>query len=178
MRILLISGSTRERSTNTAALRTAHELAPAGVTAVLYDELSELPAFNPDADHEPPHPAVERLRRELGRADAVLFCSPEYAGSLPGSLKNLLDWTVGSGDLYRRPVAWVNVAAEGRGGGAVEQLRTVLGYVDAEVIEHACLRLSVSRDAVGPCGTVVDDDLRSGLAELLDAIAQHVRRHR
>ena len=58
------------------------------------------------------------LRRQLADADAVLFCTPEYAGTLPGSLKNLLDWTVGGGELYGKPVAWINVANPGRGDGA------------------------------------------------------------
>jgi chromate reductase len=168
-RILLVSGSTRAASTNTAALRTARRLAPAGVTAVLYDGLADLPAFSPDdAD---PHPAVRHLRHQLAAADVVLFCTPEYAGALPGSFKNLIDWTVGSGELYRKPVAWINVAAEGRGGGATAELRTVLGYVDAQVIEPACVRLPVARDAIGPDGTVDGDAFRAGLTAALQAIA-------
>src|SRR3712207_2303791 len=98
IRMLLVSGSTRAASTNTAALRTVRAVAPPGVSAVLFEGLSDLPAFNPDDDSGRPHPAVAGLRRELAAADAVLFCTPEYAGTLPGSLKNLLDWTVGSGE--------------------------------------------------------------------------------
>ena len=61
----------------------------------------------------------------------MLFCTPEYAGTLPGSLKNLLDWTVGGGQFYGKPVAWLNVAAPNRGLGAQETLASVLGYVGA-----------------------------------------------
>jgi chromate reductase len=85
MHLLLISGSTRAASTNTAVLRTAQTLADFPTT--LYDELSALPAFNPDDDREPLHPAVARLREELEKADAVLFCTPEYAGALPGEFQ-------------------------------------------------------------------------------------------
>ena len=98
-RVLLISGSTRNGSANTAALITAAALAPAGVTPVSYGGLAGLPAFNPDDDGDRLPPAVVALRREIGAAAAVLFCTPEYAGTLPGSLKNLLDWTVGGGEM-------------------------------------------------------------------------------
>src|SRR6266699_3994253 len=95
VRILLISGSTRRGSGNTAALRTVQALAPDGVTAELYDGLAALPAFSPDQDERPPAPAAD-LRARIAAAGALLFCTPEYAGTLPGSLKNLLDWTLGA----------------------------------------------------------------------------------
>jgi chromate reductase, NAD(P)H dehydrogenase (quinone) len=141
--LLLISGSTRAASSNTAALRALAELAPNGIHAELYGGLSDLPAFNPDADPEHPHPAVAALRAQLTAADVVMFCTPEYAGSLPGSLKNLLDWTVGTGELYGKPVAWLNVAKPGRGEGAQAALAGVLGYVDAQPIDTACARLQL-----------------------------------
>jgi NAD(P)H-dependent FMN reductase len=164
MRVLLVSGSTRSGSTNGAALATAAALAPAGVTAVIYDGLAGLPAFNPDDDGDRlPGPAAA-LRGEIGNSDAVLFCTPEYAGTLPGSFKNLLDWTVGGGQLYGKPAAWLNVAAASRGGGAQETLRSVLGYVGAVIVEPACRHLPVDRSAIGPDGTVSDPAFRSGLA--------------
>ena len=169
--IALLSGSTRSGSTNTAALRTIAELAPVSVTTRLYEGLTDLPAFVPDADGGP---VVDDLRRQLAEADAVLICSPEYAGTVPGSLKNLIDWTVGSGELYRKPVAFINVAAAGRGSGADATLRTVLGYVDADIVEAACVRVTVGRDAVGSSGTVVDPALRSRLADVLSAIVAHL----
>jgi chromate reductase, NAD(P)H dehydrogenase (quinone) len=175
VRFLLISGSTRSASTNTAALRTARLVAPDGVTAVLFEGLADLPAFNPDDDSAPPHRAVHDIRQQIAAADVVLFCTPEYAGALPGSFKNLIDWTVGSGELYRKPVAWINVAAEGRGAGAHAELATVLGYVDAAVIEPGCVRLTVARAAVGADGTVADADFRARLADVLQTIAHHSR---
>ena len=173
VRVLLVTGSTRSASTNTATLRTALLVAPQGVTGVLFDGLADLPAFSPD--DQVPHAAVRDLREQLAVADAVLFCTPEYAGSLPGSFKNLIDWTVGSGELYRKPVAWINVAAEGRGGGASADLAKVLGYVDAAVIEAACVRLPAPRTAIGPDGTVTDPAFRAGLAQVLRSVAEWIR---
>src|SRR5581483_2560142 len=109
---------------------------PDGVTAELYGGLAALPAFNPDDDHDPLPPAVGELRARIAAADAVLFCTPEYAGTLPGSLKNLLDWTVGGGEMYGKPVGWINVAAEGRGSGAAEHLAIVLGYVGTVAVQQ------------------------------------------
>jgi NAD(P)H-dependent FMN reductase len=145
------------------------------VNTILYDELSDLPAFNPDHDGNRLHPAVASLRHQLTTANAVLFCTPEYAGTLPGSLKNLLDWTVGGGELYGKPVAWINVANPGRGDAAHATLATVLGYVGAAVIEPACARLSVSRDAIGPDGLVADPNIRDGLAAICQQISRHLR---
>jgi NAD(P)H-dependent FMN reductase len=172
--ILLISGSTREGSTNSAALRTAHALPVEGVVTAHGVEIDTLPAFNPDDDHDSPPEPVVRLRAGIADADAVLFCAPEYAGTLPGSFKNLLDWTVGGGELYGKPVAWLNVAAEGRGCGAEATLRTVLGYVGAVIVEPACVRIPVSRYTVGHDNRVNDPAVLSAIADTLRAIARAV----
>ena len=174
-RILLVSGSTRGGSANTAALRTMRAVAGRPVTAVLYEGLSTLPAFNPDDDREPLPPAPAELRREIAAADAVVFCTPEYAGSLPGSFKNLLDWTVGGGEMYGKPTAWINVAAPGRGAGAEGSLASVLGYIGAAVIEQACRRITLSGQAVGPDGLVNDPSFRTEavrvLADIVNAVS-------
>jgi NAD(P)H-dependent FMN reductase len=174
LRVLLISGSTRSGSVNTAALATVAALAPARVTAVAYGGLAALPAFNPDHDGDdlPEEPA--RLRAQIDGAGAVWLCTPEYAGTLPGSLKNLLDWTVGGGQLYGKPVAWLNVAAQGRGQGAQETLLTVLGYVGAELIGAACRRVPVDRASVAADGTVADPAFRAEVTAAWQALLAHL----
>jgi NAD(P)H-dependent FMN reductase len=173
-RILLVSGSTRAGSANTAALRTLREVASRPVVAVLYEGLSDLPAFNPDDDREPLPAAAGQLRRAIADCDAVVFCTPEYAGSLPGSFKNLLDWTVGGGEMYGKPTAWINVAAPGRGAGAEESLASVLGYVGADVIGKACRRITLPRQAIGPDGLVRDPGFREEAARVIDDIVDAV----
>src|SRR6478672_1258580 len=167
MRLLFVCGSTRVGSTNSAALHAALELVPDEVEAELHERLAELPHFNPDADHDPLPPAVVELRAAIERADAVVFCTPEYAGTLPGSFKNLLDWTVGGAEMYGKPAAWINVAPEGRGGGADATLRTVLGYVGAQILPASGTRVTVPREAVDGSGALVDEGVRSQLAEVL-----------
>jgi chromate reductase len=172
MKLLLVSGSTRSGSTNTAALRTALEVAPVGIEGVLYSDLAELPAFNPDDDHDPLPATVAGLRELIAAADALLFCTPEYAGALPGSFKNLLDWTVGGVEMDEKPVAWINVAGPGRGEGAQAELDTVLGYVKASVLRTACRRVEVSRNALGDDGTVTDGGVRAQIADVLRVMAE------
>jgi chromate reductase len=98
----------------------------------------------------------------------VVFCTPEYAGTLPGTLKNLLDWTVGGGEMDGKPVTWINVAGPGRGTGADATLTTVLGYVAAAILPSSGVRVPVPRDAVGPDGRIGDPAAR---ARLRDALA-------
>ena len=174
--ILLVSGSLRSGSTNTALLRTAQAMTPEGVVTLLYDELGALPHFNPDddVDGEPLPPAPARLRELLDTCDAILFCTPEYAGELPGSFKNLLDWTVGGG-TYEKPVAWVNAAGATRGEGAHAALRRVLQYTSADIVEGACVRIPVASQAIGADGLITEARARSGVAWVLNSLAEHVR---
>jgi chromate reductase len=174
VQILLISGSTRAASGNTAALRTAQAVAADGIAAELYDGLASLPAFNPDDDYDPLPLPVRDLRQRIAAADAILFCVPEYAGTLPGSLKNLLDWTVGGGEMAGKRSGWINAASGGRGGGAQEHLAMVLGYLGAVAVDAACVELPVPRDAVQPDGTIADPAFRAAIAEILAALVRSV----
>ncbi len=175
----MLSGSLRDRSTNTAVLRTAQSVAPFGVRTVLYRDMALLPHFNPDEDREgePVHPAVADLRQRVDAADALLLCTPEYAGALPGALKNLLEWTVGNAGTYHKPVAWINAssrATSGGGANAHDSLRKVLGYVGAEVVEAACAAIPVAHAAVGPDDAIADPAIRHEIAEKLSILAQWV----
>jgi chromate reductase, NAD(P)H dehydrogenase (quinone) len=147
-------------------------VAPEGVVCTRYDGLDALPHFNPDDDWEPLPPAVVDLRASIATADAVLFCTPEYAGALPGSFKNLLDWTVGGGEMYGKRVGWIN--ASGLPTGAADahaSLRKVLGYLATEIVEDACVRIPVARQAVGDDGLIGDPQLRARIADVLTTLA-------
>jgi chromate reductase len=177
VRILLISGSLRAGSTNTAVLLTARAVAPNGVDTVLYDGLGRLPHFNPDDDRPEGagslHPAVVDLRAQIEAADALLFSTPEYAGALPGSFKNLLDWTVGGGETYGMPVAWINASAGGGALDAHESLRKVLTRTGTDIVEAACGQIPVARSAVGPDGSITEPAIRKAIAASLAEIARH-----
>lgn len=170
MRILLIGGSLRPGSTNAAALRTAQSLAAPEIEAEFYDALGALPHFNPDDDRDPLPAPVAHLRGLLNTADAVFFSTPEYAGSLPGSFKNLLDWTVGGG-LYQKPVGWINPSNHGGSDGTYATLRTVLGFIGATIVEEACVKIAVTRDMVDARGVVRNAEVRAALKSALVALA-------
>ncbi|HUI48319.1 MAG TPA: NAD(P)H-dependent oxidoreductase [Acidimicrobiia bacterium] len=174
-RILLISGSLRERSTNGAVLRTAHEVAPDDVEADLYGGVACLPPFNPDNEGDALPPAVAALRAGIRQADALLFSTPEYAGALPGSFKNLLDWTIGDdqrGSIYKKPVAWINASPRGAAH-AYESLRLVLGYAKADIVESACVEVAVTPAGVDDQGLIPDASVRAAIAESLRRLADH-----
>lgn len=173
VRILLVSGSLRAESTNGAVLRTVQAIAPAGVEAAIYEGLAPLPHFNPDDDFEPLPAAVTELRAQVDAAGAVLFCTPEYAGALPGSFKNLLDWSVGGPEMYEKPVAWVNASTRAAAH-AHDSLRTVLGYIHAEIVEDACVHVPVPRQAVGADRLIRDEEIRAALQQALGALVAHV----
>jgi NAD(P)H-dependent FMN reductase len=170
--ILLLSGSLRAGSSNEAVLRTVQAIAPEHVRTVFYGGLAALPHFNPDADADPLPAEVARLRAAIAGAAAVLICAPEYAGTLPGTFKNLLDWTVGGMEICGKPVAWMNVAAPGRGGGADATLRTVLTYTGADIVESACVRIPVERRMIGDDGMITDSDVRGQLGEVLRRVTE------
>jgi chromate reductase, NAD(P)H dehydrogenase (quinone) len=175
--VLLISGSLRKGSTNTALLRTAQAIAPDGVETTLYEELAHLPHYDPDDDRDPLPDPVVRLRAAIHAAGAIMFCTPEYAGALPGSFKNLFEWSVGDGEpgsIYEKPVAWINASASPTGAAdAHHSLRVVLGYVTAKIVEEACVRVPVTRDVVGDDGLIADQAIRSKIADaLLELVGQ------
>jgi NAD(P)H-dependent FMN reductase len=135
--ILAVSGSLRRESLNSTALRAAARAAArSGVEVVIDTSSSVLPPFSPDLEAEPPE-AVLRFRRACEDAEAFLFAVPEYAFGIPGAFKNALDWTVGSGSLYRKPVALLSVAPAGRGARVRQALDAVFTALDCDVTHYA-----------------------------------------
>ncbi|HEX4017182.1 MAG TPA: NADPH-dependent FMN reductase [Frankiaceae bacterium] len=170
--ILLICGSTRRGSTNRSTLDTAAAVAPVNVMASVYDVMTSLPHFNPDLDELPLPEPVAQLRRAVESAHAVLFCTPEYAGALPGSLKNLLDWTVGGVEISAKPCGWVNISTRPNGAvGAHAELATVLRYTDARLVDAACVRIPVGRADIGTDGLITSPQTREALTGVLAALA-------
>jgi chromate reductase, NAD(P)H dehydrogenase (quinone) len=167
--LLMISGSLRHGSTNTAALVTASVVAPPGVALQLYGGTAHLPHFNPDDEGSSLPPLVADLRARIRQADALLLSTPEYAGALPGSFKNVFDWAVGDdqpGSLNQKPVAYINVSPRG-GALAHASLRAVLGYVGALIMEKACVDIPLRQSDIDHEGLIASDQMRRQLAVAL-----------
>ena len=137
MRILAVCGSLQSQSGNLTLLEVATATAPAGVGVVVFDGVRDLPLFNPDleANGDAPPPAVVEWRRVLGESDALLIATPEYGHSLPGALKNAIDWVIGSGEAGRKVVGiTAAVPSLERGRRGLGALRDTLGAVCATVV--------------------------------------------
>ncbi len=148
-------------------------MSPPGVHARVYEGLGGLPHFNPDDDTDDLPGPVESLRGAIREADALLFSVPEYAGGLPGSLKNLLDWSIGDdhwGSIYEKPVAWINASQRGALH-AHESLRRVLGYAHASIVEEACVDIPVTADIIGADGQVSDAGTRTAIGQVVARLA-------
>jgi chromate reductase len=156
--ILAVCGSLQRSSSNLLLLERAVSLAPPGVEVRLFDGLRELPHFDPDLESDGELPVVSRWRRALADSDALLIACPEYGHSLPGALKNAIDWVIGTGELERKVVAITasaNIAQRGaRGLGA---LRQTLLAVSARIVGGESLVK----------GALFDRDLCRLLAELV-----------
>jgi len=178
LHLTLISGSLRSQSVNGAVIATLADMVPAGAQAAIYSQLGDLPHFNPDRDCDPLPEAVAELRAHLLRADAVLVSTPEYAGSMPGSFKNMLDWTVGGASLYGLPIGWINPSAHGGAQDTYHALRIVLDRAGAAIVDEACVTIAVPRDAVDATGLIETPEIRAHFGMALEALLAAARKRR
>ena len=173
MKILAISGSLRRSSYNTSLLRAAAEEAPDGIELVLWDGLGEIPPYDADEDVQPGPIAVETLRDAVRDADAVLIATPEYNSSVPGALKNALDWVsrpLATNSFRNKPAAVIG-SSTGMFGAvwAQAELRKVLGAMGARVAEVE-LAVGHAQDRFDEWGTLTDAATREGLRDALSVL--------
>ena len=174
MRILAVSGSLRRDSHNTQLLRAAVEAAPEGVEVELWEGLRDVPLYDQDLDTADEIESVRRLREAWGSADAILFSTPEYNGSVPGVLKNAVDWAsrpVRESALTNKTVSVIG-ASNGQFGAmwAQADLRKILGTAGARVVgdELPVARASSKFDAEG---RLLDAELFERLRLVLETLA-------
>ena len=170
MKVLAVSGSLRRDSHNTRLLRAAGELFPGGVGLELWDGLKSIPPYDEEDDLDPAPAAVAAFRAAIAGAEAVLFATPEYNSSIPGQLKNALDWAsrpLATSPLRNKPVAVIG-ASSGVFGAiwAQEELRKVLGAIGARVVEGS-VAVGQASKRLDEDGDLLDDSLREQLAELV-----------
>jgi len=169
MRVVGISGSLRRNSHNTGLLRSAAPLLAEDDELEVYRGLKSIPPFDEDDEHTPPE-AVTRLRRAIEAADAVLVATPEYNSSIPGHLKNALDWMSRPRDqnpLRDKPAAVVG-ASTGMFGALWSQAeaRKVLASIGARVVDEE-LPVLYAHEQFNEDGALAEDELRERYAEIL-----------
>jgi chromate reductase len=180
MRILAISGSLRRDSHNTALLRAAARLLPPDVEVVLAESLRDIPPYDEDCDDSVPTPVL-RLRDAVASADAVLISTPEYNGSMPGQLKNALDWLsrpLATSPLRNKPAAVIGASTSMFGAvWAQAETRKVLGAIGARVLDSE-LPVAAAHEQFGPDGRLLDQEVEQRLAIVLSELAAAVEERR
>jgi chromate reductase len=174
MRILGLSGSLRRDSHNTRLLKTATRHLPGHVDLVLWDGLAGIPPYDADREAEEPA-AVTDLKHAIAEADAVLISTPEYNASIPGQLKNALDWVsrpFEGNPLQGKPAAVIG-ATTGMFGAvwAQAETRKVLRTIGARVLEHE-VPVALADDAFHEDGALRDREVVAQLEELLEALVE------
>lgn len=142
MQILTLSGSARLASTNSALLRGLAAVAPKGMTLTPSLRLADLPIFNPDLEPVPPL-IVQAFAAQIAAADGVVIASPEYVRTLPGGLKNAIDWLVSRPEMIEKPIALIH--ASHRGDDMLDSLRAVLNTVTQRFAADIFLRLPLTQ---------------------------------
>jgi NAD(P)H-dependent FMN reductase len=146
-KILAIIGSTKNRSTNWVLVKALQELAADKADIIIYDEITALPFFNPDLDNDTPPAVVVRLREQIAQSDAVIISTPEYVFSLPGVLKNALEWMVSTRVFAGKPVALLTAAASGEK--AHESLQLIMKTIEAKFDESTSLLIQGAKGKIG-----------------------------
>ena len=176
--ILGICGSLRVASYNRMALRAAGELLPPGVTLETFDTLRDIPPYDDDARRKGYPPAVQTLRDRIKAADALLFVTPEYNYSVPGVLKNAIDWVSRPPEppVEGKPVAIMGASPGKLGTARAQQhLRQITACINGMVLNKPEVMISSAADKFGADGRLIDKETRNFVAELMAALAKWTR---
>jgi chromate reductase, NAD(P)H dehydrogenase (quinone) len=156
--ILGISGSLRPTSSSRAVLNEMKDALPSSAELLIYDRIGKIPHFDESSED---HPEVSAFRAAVRNSHAVVICTPEYAFGIPGSLKNALDWTVGSGDFVNKPVALITASGYGDKGHAAMLL--VLQAISANVLPEATFLIPFIRAKLDDRGKIKDAETKQRL---------------
>ncbi len=167
--ILAISGSTRKHSTNRSFIKAIADIAKDMFTVTVFEELTEIPHFNPDLDDGivAPPPQVADFRRQIAEADGVIICTPEYAMGVPGTLKNAIDWTVSSCEFSGKPVALITASSQGQKGHA--SLLETLNIIECQINNDTQLVVSFAKTKITQDGVIKDFETLHQIKNLITA---------
>ena len=171
-KVLAICGSTRAESANLAILHNLGKLLSHETEFEIYTELSVLPHYNPDLDKDKAPPIVELLRDKISNADGVIICTPEYVFSLPGAVKNAIEWCVSTTIFSEKPVALITASASGAV--AHESLQLVMKTIYADVRKETQLLIQGAKGKVSREGEITDVINSEQLKKLADNFLTHL----
>lgn len=163
--IVAISGSTRKNSTNHLLINAIGELSKDIFKITMFEDLLDLPGFNPDKSFENTPAKVSDFRSLLYAADGILICTPEYAHGVPGTLKNAIDWTVSSAEFSNKPTVLITASTEGKYGH--EALLETLKVIEAKNIENLQLLIPFVKTKINAEGKITEEKTLEDIKALI-----------
>ncbi|QOG02021.1 NADPH-dependent FMN reductase [Flavobacterium sp. MDT1-60] len=164
IKIFAITGSTRKNSSNYKILKFISESIKTQFEVEIFEDLNKLPHFNPDLDTENPPENIISFRNKIAQADGIIICTPEYVFSLPGSLKNALEWCVSTTIFSKKKVGLITASASGEMGH--EQLILIMKTLEAQFEENLLLIQGI-RGKINEEGKIIDNETFVALHQLI-----------
>ena len=170
-KILAISGSTKSKSSSLSILKFIQNTFQDKIDLKIYHNLSGLPHFNPELESELPNSVIE-LRKEIEEAEGLLFCTPEYVYSLPGSLKNLIEWNVSTVLFANKPVAIIVAAASGQK--AFQSLELILKTIESKLPDDSMLLIQGAKGKITGDATVNDQSTIIQISKVVESLMNSI----
>ena len=167
-KLLAILGSTSTHSANKRLLNHITALSSSFFDIVIFDGIDKLPHFNPDLDGTETPMLVSQFRQQLVEADGLIICTPEYVFSLPGSLKNAIEWCVSTTILANKPTGLLVASASGTK--ALEELKLVMQTLEAKFTDETILLIQGIKGKINADGEIADIETSNNLAKFLEAV--------
>ena len=156
IKILAITGSTRKNSSNYKILKHISENLKTEFEVEIFEDLEELPHFNPDLDTDNPPEAIISFRNKVAQANGIIICTPEYVFSLPGSLKNALEWCVSTTIFSKKKIGLITASASGEM--AHEQLILIMKTLEAQFKDENLLLIQGVRGKINEEGKIINNE--------------------
>lgn len=168
-KILAISGSTREKSTNLNLIYALKELSKEIFEIDIFTKIADLPHFNPDLDIDPAPQKIYEFRKKIKRAEGILICTPEYAMGVPGTLKNAIDWTVTSAEFSKKPVALITASSMGQKAHA--SLLETLKIIESNITDDTHLLISFAKTKINSDPVISDKETLEQVEKLITSFS-------
>jgi len=175
MNLLAISGSVRSGSYNLALLRAMKGLCPSGLSATVYDQIKQIPIFDPEIDDSDIPDSVSSLISMMRKSDGIIISTPEYAHGVPGALKNTLDWLVSSDALILKPIVVTSVSTSGLGAvRAHSSLVLILSAMNANVVVEGSMNVPYAQSKFDECLNLTDNFTKTAIETSFLALQQAI----
>jgi len=173
-KVFAISGSSRRNSTNENILKYIAKKFSDKIELEIFEGINKLPHFNPDLDNENPPQIINDFRNKVIKSDAIIFCTPEYVFSLPGSLKNVIDWNVSTTIFSKKPIGIIITAASGEK--ALESLSLIMKTIEAKISDKTNLVIGGAKGKITPNGEIIDQEIKDKIEYFIIYLIESIKK--